>query len=201
MKTRFKLLVLIPFVFAAPTLMAETSGFSVTADLGAARQSAEGDSGTAVSAALGLSYQFDSNWSASLSYIDFGQPDVYEFSDSIGDDILYNATLSLDTTGLGLQAQYMTDRTTGHWSFGGRAGLVRWDTDINVEVDGMMDANGTVASDSGVAFSAGVIAAYAINDQLDLTLSADFMNYSMDFEDEEGDIDTSRLAAGVKYHF
>jgi hypothetical protein len=201
MKTSAKLFVLIPFVFAAPSLMAETSGFAVTADLGVVHQSAEGDSGNAASAALGLSYQINPNWSASISYTDYGQADVYQFSDNFGDDIIYNATLSLDSTGLGVHAHYMTDRVTGLWSFGGRAGLVRWDTDINVKVEDMAGANGTVASDSGVALSAGFVAAYAITDQLDVTLSVDFMRYSMDFEEENGDIDNSRLAAGVKYHF
>lgn len=201
MRNSVKLFVLIPFIFAAPALMAQNSGFAVTADLGAARQSAEDVSGNAASAALGLSYQINSNWSTSLSYTHFGDADLYQFADTFGDDIIYNATMSLDTTGFGLHAHYMTDRVTGIWSFGGRAGLVRWDTDINFKVDGISAANGTVASDSGVTLSAGLVAAYPISDQLDLTLSADFMRYNMDFEDENGDIDNSRLAAGVKYHF
>lgn len=200
MKNAFKLLIALPLLSAAPLTLAETTGFAITADLGSARQSAEGDAANATSASLGLSYQFSPNWSASLSYIDYGNADVIEFSDTFGDDIVYNATISADSTGLGVHAQYMTDRMAGHWSFGGRAGLVRWDTDIKLAIE-QLEVGGTMASDSGITFSAGLVAAYSITEQLDVTLSADFMQYSIEIEDEKGDMDNSRVALGLKYHF
>ncbi|WP_186435074.1 outer membrane beta-barrel protein [Rheinheimera sediminis] len=200
MRNICKLLMALPLLSVAPLALAETTGFAVIADLGSARQSAEGDAGNAASASLGLSYQFSPNWSASLSYIDYGNADVFKFSDSFGDDIIYHATLSADSSGLGLHAQYMTDSVAGHWSFGGRAGVVRWDTDIKLAIE-QTGAGGTVASDSGIAFSAGLVAAYSITEQLDITLSADFMRYSIEIEDEKGDMDNSRLALGLKYQF
>jgi outer membrane receptor protein involved in Fe transport len=202
MKTALKLLLLLPLFSAAPALFAAPSNIAVTADVGATRQSGDGESGNATSFSAGLSYQITPTWSVLLNYTDSGEADLLSFGTTLpGDDIIYNATLSLDTTGIGLFAQYLTERQVEHWSFGGRLGLIRWDADVNVTAHLSPDVSLTAFSDTGTDLAAGLLAQYALTEKWDLTLGLDYLRYDMSFEDESTDITNTRLYIGLKNSF
>lgn len=202
MKTSTNLLLLLPLLSVAPTVLAAASDFAVSADVGATRQSGDGESGTATSASLGLSYQITPQWSVLLNYTDSGEADLTTVSDTFAiGDVLYDATLALDNTAVGLFAQYMTERQAEHWSFGGRLGLVRWDTDLNLTLHASPDVGLTILSDTGTDLAAGLVAQYALTDKWDMTLGLDYMRYSISFEDESTDVTNTRLYIGLKNTF
>jgi hypothetical protein len=202
MKTALKLLLLLPLFSAAPALFAAPSNIAVTADVGATRQSGDGESGNATSLSAGLSYQITPTWSVLLNYTDSGEADVLSFGTTLpGDNNTYNATLSLDTTGIGLFAQYLTERQVENWSFGGRLGLIRWDADVNVTAHLSPDVSLTALSDKGTDLAAGLLAQYAFTEKWDLTLGLDYLRYDMSFEGESTDITNTRLYIGLKNSF
>lgn len=201
MKTAVKLLLLLPLL-SASALYAAPSDISVTADVGATRQSGDGESGNATSFSAGLSYQITPTWSVLLNYTDSGEADLLRFSDTLaGDDIIYDGTLSLDATGVGLFAQYLTERQIEHWSFGGRLGLVRWDADVNATLHTSPDINLTALSDSGTDLAVGLLAQYALTEKWDLTLGLDYLRYDISFEEESTDVTNTRLYIGLKNTF
>ncbi len=57
MITALKLLALLPVLTVSSTLLAAPSDFALSADLGSTRQAGDGESGTAFSGSVGLSYQ------------------------------------------------------------------------------------------------------------------------------------------------
>jgi hypothetical protein len=202
MKTSTKLLLLLPVLTATPSLLAAASDFAVSADVGATRQAGDGESGTAASASLGLSYQITPQWSVLLNYTDSGEADLTTVSDTFAiGDVMYDATLALDNTAVGLFAQYMTERQLEQWSFGGRLGLVRWDTDLNLTLHASPDAGLTIVSDKGTDLAAGLVAQYALTDKWDMSLGLDYMRYSISFEDESTDVTNTRLYIGMKTSF
>lgn len=202
MKTALKLLTFLPALTVSSTLLAAPSDFALSADLGSTRQAGDGESGTAFSGSVGLSYQITPTWSVLLNYTDSGEADLFSLSDTFaGDDIIYNATMSLDNTGTGLFAQYTTERQLQQWSFGGRIGLVRWDTDVNVTVHAASDLGLTVVSDSGTDLAAGLFAQYALTEKWDLTLGLDYLRYDISFEEESTDVTNTRLYIGLKNSF
>lgn len=201
MKTAVKLLTLLPVLALSAPVLATTSDFALSADLGSTGQSGDGESGSAFSGSVGLSYHITPQWSVLLNYTDSGEADLYNFSDTFaGDDILYTATLSLDTTATGLFAQYTTEPQQ-QWSFGGRVGLVRWDTDVNVTVQAASELGLTVVSDSGTDLAAGLFAQYELNDKWDLTLGLDYFRYTLSFEEDSTDVTNTRLYVGLKNSF
>ncbi|OGO80801.1 MAG: hypothetical protein A2203_08990 [Chromatiales bacterium RIFOXYA1_FULL_46_5] len=202
MKTTAKLLIFLPLLATAPTLLAATSDLALSADLGATRQSGDGESGNAVSASVGLSYQITPNWSVLLNYTDSGEADLLSISDTFaGGNLVYDATLSLDSSAIGLFAQYLTERQIEQWSFGGRLGLVRWDADVNVTVHASPDIGLALASDKGTDLSAGLLAQYALTEKWDLTTGLDYMRYTISFDGESTDVTNTRLYIGLKNSF
>lgn len=202
MKTTAKLLLLLPVFVSTPAALAAASDIAFTADIGATRQSGDGESGNATSFSAGVSYQITPNWSVLLNYTDSGEADLLSISDTFnGDNLVYDATLSLDGSAVGLFAQYLTERQTEHWSFGGRLGLVHWDADVNVTVHSSPDIGLTVASDNGIDLAAGLLAQYALTEKWDLTLGLDYMRYTISFEDESTDVTNTRLYIGLKNSF
>lgn len=202
MKTAVKLLVVLPLLSAVPVLIAAPSDFAVSAELGASGQAVDNESGTSASVSAGLSYQIDPNWSVLLNYTDSGEADLATLSDTFAiGDVMYDATLALDNTAIGLFGQYMTERQLEHWSFGGRLGLVRWDTDINLTLHASPDVGLTIVSDTGTDLAAGLVAQYSLTEQWDMTLGLDYMRYSISFEDESTDVTNTRLYIGIKNTF
>lgn len=202
MKTTAKLLMILPLLATTPTLLAATSDLALSADLGATRQSGDGESGNAVSASVGLSYQITPNWSVLLNYTDSGEADLATVSDTFAiGDVMYDATLALDNTAIGLFAQYMTERQLEQWSFGGRIGVVRWDTDLNLTLHASPDVGLTILSEKGTDVAAGLVAQYALTDKWDLTLGLDYMRYSINFEEDSTKVTNSRLYLGLKNSF
>lgn len=202
MKTAVKLLVVLPLLSAVPVLIAAPSDFAVSAELGASGQAVDSESGTSASVSAGLSYQIDPNWSVLLNYTDSGEADLATLSDTFAiGDVMYDATLALDNTAIGLFGQYMTERQLEHWSFGGRLGLVRWDTDINLTLHASPDVGLTIVSDTGTDLAAGLVAQYSLTEQWDMTLGLDYMRYSISFEDESTDVTNTRLYIGIKNTF
>lgn len=202
MKTALKLLTFLPALTVASSLLAAPADFALSADLGSTRQAGDGESGTSFSGSVGLSYQITPTWSVLLNYTDSGEADLFSLSDTYaGDDIIYNATISLDNSGTGLFAQYTTERQLQQWSFGGRIGLVRWDTDVNVTVHTASDLGLTVVSDSGTDLAAALFAQYALTEKWDLTLGLDYLRYDISFEEESTDVTNARLYIGLKNSF
>ncbi|WP_233080658.1 outer membrane beta-barrel protein [Rheinheimera soli] len=202
MKTTAKLLLLLPIFVSAPAALAAASDLAVTADIGATRQSGDGESGNAASFSAGVSYQITPNWSVLLNYTDSGEADLLSISDTfVGGNVVYDATLSLDSSAVGLFAQYLTERQVEHWSFGGRLGLVRWDADVNVTVHASPDIGLAVASDKGTDLAAGLLAQYALTEKWDLTLGLDSMRYTISFDGESTDVTNTRLYIGLKNSF
>ena len=202
MKTSVKLLLVLPLLTAAPPLLAAASDLAVSADVGATRQSGDGESDTATSASLGLSYQITPQWSVLLNYTDSGEADLATVSDTFAiGDVMYDATVALDNTAIGLFAQYMTERQLEHWSFGGRLGLVRWDTDLNLTLHASPDVGLTIQSEKGTDLAAGLVAQYALTEKWDMTLGLDYMRYSVSFVEDSTDVTNSRLYLGLKNTF
>ena len=182
------------------------TGFAVSADLGFNSHSFKIDaeeagigydeSGTATAPALGFSYKFMDNWSVQLQYADAGEADLF---DAGGEG---SFTLSSDTTQLNVFGAYTTARSVGNWGFGARLGLSRWDTTFNMTAsDGTQSETAEVGSDSGTALIGGISAFYAINDNFDVVVSADWTANEAEIEAVTADMQYSRYAIGAVYHF
>jgi hypothetical protein len=202
MKTALKLLALLPVLTVSSTLLATPSDFALSADLGSTRQAGDGESGTAFSGSVGLSYQITPSWSVLLNYTDSGEADLFSLNDTFaGDDIIYEATMSLDNTGIGLFAQYTTERQLQQWAFGGRIGLVRWESDVNATVHAASELDLNVVSDRGTDLAAALVAQYALTEKWDLTLGLDYLRYNISFEEDSTDVTNTRLYIGLKNSF
>lgn len=202
MNNCLKLLLVLPFISTPLSAVAALSNFAISADVGASRQSAEQESGQAASFAVGLSYQINPVWSVVLNYTDSGEADMMTFSDTLpGDDVLYEASLSLDTSAVGLFAQYLTERQTGHWSLGGRLGLARWDSDMNVTLHASPDISLTAFTDSGTNLAAGLLAQYGLTYNWDLTLGLDYLRHDISIEGGSTALTNTRLYLGLKNSF
>jgi hypothetical protein len=202
MNNCMKLLLVLPLLSTPLCALAALSNFAISADVGASRQSTDWESGQAASFSVGLNYQITPVWSVLLNYTDSGEADLMTFSDTLpGDDILYKATMSLDTSTAGLFAQYLTERQTGHWSFGGRLGLVRWDSDMNVTLHVSPDINLTALTESGTNLAAGLLAQYGLTYSWDLTLGFDYLRHDISFEGGNMFVTNTRLYLGLKNSF
>lgn len=189
------------------------TGFAVLADVAIADIAidAEGnyreESDTTTSPAIGVSYQFNENFSVLVQYVNYGTADLIKFSDEI-----YNTPVDLTvegkTSAFVLAGQYMVPLAAQGWSLGGRVGLNSWNTDFAVVAStSQQSSRQKFADDSGTALIGGVLAEYAFNEQFALTFSADwFVNKiddSVEFSEDGADLDmqTGRYAVGLKYSF
>ena len=155
------------------------------------------ESGNATAPALGISYTFMDNWSVQLQYADAGEADLF---DAGGEGI--SLMVSSDTTQLNAFGAYTTARSVGNWGFGARLGVSRWDTTFNMTgSDGTQSETAEIGSDSGTALIAGISAFYAINDNFDIVVSADWTANEAEIEAVTADMQYSRYAVGAVYHF
>lgn len=182
-------------------------GLSVSADLGYNSHGFKIDdpevgvgydeTGNATAPAVGVSYNITDNWSVQLQYADAGNADILEIGDEAG-----SMTVSGDTTHINLFGAYSTQRTVGSFGFGGRVGLSKWDTTFDLTLtDGTASETGEIGSDSGTSVIAGVTAFYALNDNFDIILSADWTANEAAIEQTTADMTYYRYAVGVSYHF
>ncbi|HAT40811.1 MAG TPA: hypothetical protein DCS87_03690 [Rheinheimera sp.] len=182
-------------------------GLAVTADIGYnshgfkidAADAGVGydESGHATAPAVGVSYSFTDNWSVQLQYADAGNADVLTMSE---ESLSY--TVSSDTNQINLFAAYSTERSVGGWGFGGRVGVSKWDTTFDwTASDGTQSETQELGNDSGTALIAGISTFYAINDNFDVVLSADWTKNTAAIEMTEADMTYARYAVGVSYHF
>jgi hypothetical protein len=196
-------------LFALPCVSSARAdtGLSVTADLGFNSHTfkidaeeagiAYDESGNATAPALGISYTFMENWSVQLQYADAGEADLFDAGGE-GTSLI----LSSDTTQMNVFGVYSSTRSVGNWGFGARLGLSRWDTTFNMTgSNGTQSETSEVGSDSGTALIGGISAFYAINDNFDITVSADWTANEADIEDVTADMQYSRYAVGAVYHF
>lgn len=188
----------------------DDTGFSVASEVGFGHQKIDvsggfkTESGNSFSPSIALAYNFDSNYSIVAQYTDYGESDLFVIPMSVfGQSV--NVDVSAKTTGFSLVGQYMTDRDEGLWSFGGKLGLMAWDTEMMVKAS----ANGQSASeslgdDNGTAIYGGLLASYGLSRNLNLTFNADWFVSEVGVEFAAGETTEllrSRYTMGVSYHF
>jgi hypothetical protein len=201
MKNRQVLMVLIPLVVGSPLAVANPDALALTVDLGSAKQKGDRFSDHDTSAALTLGYKLSTNWSLNLSYTDFGKAQMTP-GFLIADGVAYDFFRDLETKGIGLAAQYLTDPILYGWSFGGRLGLMHVDSKMTAVVPDFMDGLLSIEKDSGTTPTAGLLAAYRLTEQLNLMISADYMEPEVQTASNAAeDIKTTRFALGLKYQF
>ena len=182
-------------------------GLAVTADIGYNSHGFKIDAadagigydetGHATAPALGVSYSFTDNWSVQFQYADAGNADLITLDD--GEDSI---VVSGDTTQLNAFVAYSTARNVGGWGFGGRIGVSKWDTTFDMTMaSGSQSESAEIGNDSGTAVIAGISGFYAINDNFDVVLSADWTKNTAEIEMTEADMTYARYAVGVSYHF
>lgn len=184
----------------------EGTGWSVTADVGYNQHAidVEGgykeETGKDTAPSVGVSYKFQDFWSVQLQYADAGKADLFSFNEG---NVKY--TFSSETSQLNLFGAFSTDRQVGNWGFGGRLGLSKWDTSMFIAgTNGAVSQEAELDNDSGVSIIGGISTFYVINDNIDLTFSADWSVTEPDIEVIEGqntEIQYSRYAVGLAYHF
>ena len=188
----------------------EQSNFAVLADIGVGHQKLDvsggyhTESGNAFSAALGLEYKINSEFSAIVQYADYGEADLFGAEIPVaGQEV--GVDFSAKTKGLSLVGQYMTARAVDNWSFGAKLGMISWDTDMYIKASGNdSSAKVTFGSDDGTSIVGGLLASYAFNQQMDVYFNADWFVSDVDgqiIEGETNEILRARYTVGLKYHF
>lgn len=192
--------------FAGQAQQSEASGWSVSADLGYNQHAidVEGgyneETGKDTAPAIGVSYKIQDFWSVQLQYANAGKADLFSFNEG---SVKY--TIASETTQLNLFGAFDSGREVGQWGFGARLGLSKWDTGLFLAgSNGSQSQEVEIDNDNGVTIIGGISTFYAINDNFDLTFSADWSVSEPDIEIIEGqgtEIQYSRYAVGVAYHF
>jgi hypothetical protein len=181
-----------------------------TVDVSGADANYDEESANSFAPDVFFSYKFNDNWSVVTQYTNYGEADLFDAQLTLdapgGGGVPVDLTFSSETTGFSVVGQYMTARNVGHWSFGAKLGLMKWDTDFHVKATNTINqATGTVTeSDSGVAVYGGLLGAYALNEKIDLTLGVDWFVNDLDVKLIEGaqtDMQYSKLSAGIAYNW
>ena len=185
---------------------AEGTGWSVNADLGYNQHALdvaggyEEETGKDTAPAVGVSYKFQDVWSVQLQFADAGRADLFSFNEGSA-----KYTFSSETSQINLFGAFDSGREVGNWGFGARLGLSKWDTSMFISgTNGSQSQEAELDNDSGDSLIGGISTFYAINDNFDLTFSADWSVTEPDIEVIEGqgtEIQYSRYAVGVAYHF
>ena len=203
MKTFRTLAAVLPFTLLTPCAMADIDDLDLTFDLGSARQKGDSFSNTDNSVSLKLGYDLTSNWSLSLSYTDFGKSPLPNGILVTEDGSFFDVYSDIETKGLGLSAQYLTDPLLAGWSFGGRLGVMHLDAKTSSYAPDYQDTLFATPQDSATSLTLGLLASYALTERLKLVVSVDYMApeiQSYNFSSGE-DIKISRYALGLNYHF
>jgi hypothetical protein len=184
----------------------EGTGWSVTADVGYNQHAIdveggyEEETGKDTAPSVGVSYKFQDFWSVQLQYADTGKADLFSFNQGSA-----KYTFSSETSQLNVFGAFSTDRQIGNWGFGGRLGLSKWDTSMFIAgTNGSISQEAELDNDSGISLIGGISTFYVINNNIDLTFSADWSVTEPDIEVIEGqntEIQYSRYAVGLAYHF
>lgn len=189
------------------------TGFAVLVDVGIADIAVDAEGGyqeesdTTTSPALGLSYQLNDNMSVAAYYTNYGTAELFSTRTYINATAV-DVTVESKTTAFSVVGQYMVPLAIESWSIGARLGLVSWDTEFGVTaVSSRGSANNKFGDDSGTTLTGGILAEYALSEQLAFTLSADWfvnkIDNSVEFTDDGADLDMQygRYAMGLKYAF
>lgn len=201
MKNIQVLMVLLPLVVVSPLAVASVEGLDLTFDLGSAKQKTRWFSDNDSSYALTLGYELSANWSLNLSYTDFGKARMYSGT-LIADGASYDFDRTMENTGIGLAAQYLSDPLLAGWSFGGRLGLIQVDSKIALVAPGYTDTYPSADKDSSTSLIAGLLTSYRLTEQLNLIISADYLAPEVQTASYIAeDIKTTRFALGLNYHF
>lgn len=135
-----------------------------------------------------------------FQYVDAGNADLFSATRSN-----VNYTFATETSQLNIFGALNSVREVGSWGFGGRLGLSKWDTTLNITgTAGQNSAQFDAGSDDGISIIGGVSAFYPITDNLDFTLTADWSVTEPDIEVIVGrstEVQYSRYALGIAYHF
>jgi hypothetical protein len=202
MKSLATLLIALPFITLSPLVAAHADALDLTVDIGSAKQKGDRFSDSDTSVGLTLGYELTSNWSLNLSYTDFGEAQMTSGLLVTGDGEVFDFHSFIETKGLGLSAQYLTDTLWGGWAFGGRFGLMHVDSKMNYFAPDYQDGLLSATKDSDTALTAGLLASYSLTTQMNLIFSADYM--APDAQTTgigTEDIKTTRFAVGLNYHF
>lgn len=191
----------------------DNTGFSVLIDIGIADVAVDAEGGyqeesdTTTSPALGLSYQFNDNLSVVAQYTNYGTAELFSTRTYINSTAV-DVTVESKTTALSVVGQYLVPLASDSWSIGARLGLISWDTEFGVKaVSSQASAKNKFGDDSGTTLTGGVLAEYALTEQLSFTFSADWfvnkIDNSVEFTDDGADLDMQygRYAMGLKYAF
>lgn len=201
MKNYSTLFLLLPLLTLAPAVSANADALSLAVDLGSAKQKAASFSESDTSAAITLGYQLNAHWSLNLSYTDFGK--VFTgLGLLVTEDDYFETQHFLETEALGLTAQYLTNPLIAEWAFGVRFGLMHVDSDMSYIAPELMDSFGHSRLDSSTALTVGLLTAYQLTEQLDLTVSVDYLAPEVQiYGNSSADVKTTRFALGLKYNF
>ncbi len=189
------------------------TGFAVIFDVGIADIAVDAEGGyqeesdTTTSPALGLSYQFNDNISVIAQYTNYGSADLITTPVYIG-TTPFDLTIEAETTAISVVGQYMVPLATPGWSIGARLGAISWESEFNLKASSsQISLNEQLGDDSGTSLTGGILAEYAMSEQLSMTISADwFVNKiknAIDFTDDGAKLDMQygRYALGLKYAF
>lgn len=194
----------------ANEVSSEEAGWAVVVEAGVGHQKVdvsggyETESGNSFAPSIAGAYNFNSNWSVVAQYTDYGETDLFTIPMYVlGQSV--NVGVSAETTGASLVAQYMSGRMVDSWNYGVKLGLMSWDTKMFVKAQaGGNSARESFADDNGTAIYGGLLGSYALNENVDITVNADW--FVSDVEGELVDGETTELlrgrySLGVNYHF
>ena len=202
MKRLATLLIALPLITLSPLVAAHADALDLTVDIGSAKQKGDRFSDSDTSVGLSLGYELTSNLSLNLSYTDFGEAQMTPGILVSGDGEVFDFHSFIQTKGLGLSSQYLTDILWGGWSFGGRFGLMHLYSKMSYFAPDFQDELFSSTKHTSTALTAGVLASYSLTSQMNLIFSADYM--APDAQTTgigTEDIKTTRLAVGLNYHF
>lgn len=202
MKILSTLLIALPFITLSPLVAANVDALDLTVDIGSATQKSDRLSENDTSFGLTLGYELTSNWSLNLSYTDFGEVQMPPGLLLTEGDEVYDFQSFIQTKGLGLSSQYLTDTLWGGWSFGGRFGLMHLYSKMSYFAPDFQDELFSSNKHTSTALTGGVLVSYSLTSQMNLILSADYMvpDTQTTVSGEE-DLKITRFAVGLNYHF
>lgn len=196
------LLIALPFLTLSPFAAAQADALDLTFDVGSAKQKGERFSQSDSSVGLRLGYELTSNWSLNLSYTDFGKAQMPSGTLVVGNGEFFDFHSFIETKGLGLSGQYLSDPLLGGWSFGGRLGVMHFDSKMTSYAPDFEDGWSNSTKDSGSTLTLGVLSSIRLTEQLNLIISADYMAPETQiYGNSTDDIKTTRFAVGLNYHF
>lgn len=191
----------------------DNTGFAVLIDVGIADIAVDAEGGyqeesdTTTSPAFGLSYQFNNNISLIAQYTNYGTADLLSTKTYVN-SMPVDITVESETTTMSLLGQYLVPLATQGWSIGARLGFISWDSEFGVTASSRQaTAYEKFADDSGTSLTGGILAEYALSEQLSLTFNADWfvnkIDSSIEFTADGADLDMQygRYAMGLKYAF